>query len=198
MVGSIRVPLSTPPHPLPPAPQNPEARALYFHSKGARYRRDMPFLTKFNGRWRALMTHFVIMQHRHLLQDILADDSPYVAVGALLHRVAPFHFPGNFWIAKCSYVNTLPRIHTLNTTDRMGAEFWIGMGANSSDVFKACWEVKVTECHPGRDICVVEDYYKQQMTCGRQRPPPPPRKFDWLGREKNQIVVHTRSRSGRS
>ena len=37
-------------------------------------------------------------------------------------RIPSLHMTGNFWWTKCSYVNGLPRLSSLNTADRMNAE----------------------------------------------------------------------------
>jgi len=40
------------------------------------------------------------------------------------------YYMGNFWWAKCSYINTLPDIKKLDWNVRYNAEYWIGMNKN--------------------------------------------------------------------
>ncbi len=56
--------------------------------------------------------------------------------GASYLRNTSFHYAGNFWWARCTHINRLPRISMLNQTDRFQAELWIGKARH----------IKVAEC----------------------------------------------------
>lgn len=52
-------------------------------------------------------------------------------------------------MAKCSYVNALPRIDTLDLEDRYQAEFWIGRGGTDFEgKHRNCWTLRPEECEP--------------------------------------------------
>lgn len=56
--------------------------------------------------------------------------------GASYSKNTSFTYGGNYWWATCRHINRLPRISTLNQTDRYQAEDWIGKAHNT----------KVAEC----------------------------------------------------
>lgn len=103
----------------------PDQAIVYAHTKGA----SQP--TEFNDRWRRSMTHHVVEGWGHC-RSVLEEG--YDAVGChWLHPDAfgestmgavPF-FGGNFWMARCSYLATLPPV---STEDRWASERWIGLG----------------------------------------------------------------------
>jgi hypothetical protein len=103
----------------------PDQAIVYAHTKGA----SQP--TEFNDRWRHSMTHHVVEGWEHC-RSVLEEG--YDAVGChWLHPDAfgestmgavPF-FGGNFWMARCSYLATLPPV---STDDRWASERWIGLG----------------------------------------------------------------------
>lgn len=104
-----------------------DGAVLYAHTKGA------ADPSEFNARWRRSMTDRVVRDWEHNLA--LLDH--YQAVGC--HWLTPERFPqhaqefregipffgGNFWMARCDYLRTLPECPT---EDRWQAERWIGMG----------------------------------------------------------------------
>src|ERR1017187_1374997 len=103
----------------------PEDAIGYAHTKGA----SQP--TDFNDRWRRSMAHHVVEGWENC-RSVLEEG--YDAVGChWLHPdefgvstmgPTPF-FGGNYWLARCSYLNTLPPVPD---EDRWGSERWIGMG----------------------------------------------------------------------
>ena len=105
---------------------HPHDAVLYAHTKGA----SQP--TDFNARWRASMAHYVVEDWRGCLT--LLEEGGYDAVGChWLHPdefgeatmgPVPF-FGGNYWLARCSYLRTLPPV---STEDRWASERWIGLG----------------------------------------------------------------------
>jgi hypothetical protein len=103
----------------------PEDVIGYAHSKGA----SQP--TDFNDRWRRSMQHHVVSGWENC-RSILEEG--YDAVGChWLHPdtfgestmgAVPF-FGGNYWMARCAYLRTLPPV---STEDRWASERWIGLG----------------------------------------------------------------------
>jgi hypothetical protein len=103
----------------------PEDAICYAHTKGA----SQP--TEFNDRWRRSMTHHVVEGWEHC-RNVLEEG--YDAVGChWLHPdvfgeatmgAVPF-FGGNYWVARCDYLRTLPPV---STEDRWASERWIGLG----------------------------------------------------------------------
>ena len=94
--------------------------AWYIHTKGVsngsegarqhRYQMEEIVIDKYRECLEMLKTH-----------DVCARDWTENGFGAY-HP----HSPGNFWWTKSSYLRKLPRVHTLNQSDRYEAEFWIG------------------------------------------------------------------------
>jgi predicted O-methyltransferase YrrM len=85
---------------------------LYFHTKG---------VTSGMSDWRRYMEHFVIENWRNCVYAL--DD--YDTVGVNYHNDIDskrFHYSGNFWWTKASYVNTLGPV--VNHEE----EFWIATG----------------------------------------------------------------------
>lgn len=101
--------------------QENDGAVLYAHTKGAANPSD------FQHVWRQWMTRLVVKDHRPVLADM--QDGGFDAAGChwLTPEMdnAPFRmFGGNFWIATCEYLRTLP---TPGDTDRHEAEAWIGL-----------------------------------------------------------------------
>lgn len=148
----------------------PNARVIYFHSKGARH--TFPFAWG-PYYWRLLLEHFVIRLHYTILSTDLSDTSPYGSAGALkaYEPLGP-HYVGNFWAAKCSYINELPPIDSLDTTKPGPAEFWIGKGPDWEKGAKNCFEPKPEECSNYKDSALCHCrlkpmFYQNMTTCGR-------------------------------
>lgn len=83
--------------------------------------------------------------------------------------------PGNFWMAKCSYINSLPDITSKDLHDRYAAERWIGAHNESqwADVAANCWEPGPDQCHDLYQCYVPECEYLQITTCGGKPQGPP-------------------------
>ena len=79
---------------------------------------------------------------------------------------------GNFWMAKCSYINALPQIDSLDLEDRYQAEFWIGTGEDFKEKHRNCWTMLPEECEPpGLNLygcSVKEESYKGYISCRPQ------------------------------
>lgn len=111
--------------------QRNEGAVLYAHTKGASDPSD------FNARWRRSMTDRLVRDWRANLAHLEGHD----AVGCHWLTAARFpdrrdcppeqgnvsvpFFGGNFWLARCEYLRTLPPCPQENRWD---AERWIGMG----------------------------------------------------------------------
>lgn len=108
--------------------QDHDGAVLYAHAKGS------ADPTAFNARWRQSMTRQVVAKWA----ENLAALEEYDLVGC--HWITPAMVPpgagsefadglaffgGNFWMARCDYLRTLPACPTGN---RHQAERWIGMG----------------------------------------------------------------------
>jgi hypothetical protein len=104
-----------------------DGAVLYAHTKGAHDN------TEFRAAWRRSMCRRVVERWR----ENLAALDEYDAAGC--HWLTPEQFPnssefkdgipffgGNFWIARCDYLRTLP---DPPTETRFQAERWIGMGS---------------------------------------------------------------------
>lgn len=103
-----------------------DGAVLYCHTKGAADPTD------FNARWRRSMTKRLVLPWRENLAaleeyDIVGSHWLTPAVtpeGGEFADGLPF-FGGNFWMARCDYLRTLPECPLEN---RWQAEHWIGMG----------------------------------------------------------------------
>jgi hypothetical protein len=144
--------------------EEPTARVIYFHTKGASKSLNEPY--GYNCyMWRKVMEHFTIDLHRTIMLNELNDTSPYQAAGILHKRD---FYGGNFWLAKCSYINTLPRLETLNQEDRWLAESWIGSNKNKplSEFGVSCWENGPDQCGNFYACSVPEYEYLTIDRCG--------------------------------
>lgn len=97
--------------------------------------------------------------------------------------------PGNFWLAKCSYINTLQRIATVDVTDRLLAEGWIakwgyeGYDLNEwARVTVDCWVRDPEKCDNFYNCFVPESEYITIDTCGGEPKGGP----TWRGTRKLQ------------
>jgi hypothetical protein len=125
--------LSTTPIPVPPESEQGTMELVRIwaltHPETAVLYASQP--TDFNDRWRRSMAHHVVEGWENC-RSILEEG--YDAVGChWLHPdvfgestmgPTPF-FGGNYWLATCAYLNTLPPVPG---EDRWGSERWIGLG----------------------------------------------------------------------
>jgi hypothetical protein len=84
--------------------------------------------TKSDHPWRRLMTARVVYNWRHLLGRLedgydVAGNCWRLGPGMLTADPIP-HFSGNFWMATCEYIRTLPPIRNVYAYD---AEKWLGL-----------------------------------------------------------------------
>jgi hypothetical protein len=89
---------------------HPKDYALYLHDKGTRRPsgQDSQLDTFFKqADWRKLQEYFLV----EIFEDCLrALDTTANTCGALLRKWPHLHYSGNFWWARCDYINTLPPI----------------------------------------------------------------------------------------
>lgn len=113
---------------------NPSSKVLYFHDKGSFHN------TTYNEQFRAMLNCYVLNTH------CIAALDQHDTCGWRISPIPFIHYSGNFWWAKCSYVNKLvdPMISKTNETfivaamnelngcvglrGRYFAETWIGTG----------------------------------------------------------------------
>lgn len=104
--------------------QDHDGVVLYAHTKGA------ATVSPFRDRWRRSMTARVVANWRENLTILERGDVD--AVGC--HWLTPEEYPdqvrspffgGNFWMARCDYLRTLP---PCEAEPRWKAEGWIGLG----------------------------------------------------------------------
>jgi hypothetical protein len=102
---------------------NNKSLVWYAHSKGASYPND------FVAGWRAVMNYFVL-DNWQLCYELLSSTN-YTTCGAILtfdsFRKPGWntYYAGNMWWAKCSHVNRLARIETIDQNDRYLAELYV-------------------------------------------------------------------------
>jgi hypothetical protein len=146
--------------------EQPTARVIYFHSKGA-----SRSLNHYSGwycyNWRRLMEHFTIDLHRSILLNELSDTSPYQVAG--IHKKQE-HFSGNFWLAKCSWINRRKEIGMapFGEDNRFLAEKWVGLPnwEEFQEVAVSCWEPSEHQCQNLYDCYIPEYEYVSIDRCG--------------------------------
>jgi hypothetical protein len=76
--------------------------------------------TKTEPEWRRLMTDHIVRDWRTYLAKL--DD--YDLAGHWWRMEPDMHFSGNFWMATCAYIRTLPPVRNTNRHD---AEKWLSL-----------------------------------------------------------------------
>jgi hypothetical protein len=102
-----------------------DAFCFYIHTKGVTYP-EQPRKEQ-GDYYRMFLMSYVVLQWQKNI-DLLMKGHTCSGPGWIPEGAFPQHYRGNFWWANSDYINTLPRINTLDTTNRFNAEFWIGMG----------------------------------------------------------------------
>jgi hypothetical protein len=101
---------------------------MYCHSKGA------ADATQFRAEWRRSMTRRVVSDWKANLDFLYSHDAVgcHWLTAEQFSSWAPQEFPdstpffgGNFWMARCDYLRTLPEP---STGSRFDAERWVGLG----------------------------------------------------------------------
>lgn len=120
------------------------AAVMYAHTKGAAHDPE------WNAVWRRSMTVRLVKQWPYALEML---DCGVQAVGC--HWLHPESHPvrgddrffgGNYWIAACDYLATLP---TVDRSDAFTAERWIGLGRPRVMDLRPGWPSPVTCGLPG-------------------------------------------------
>jgi hypothetical protein len=104
-----------------------EANILYIHAKGV----SKPY-NKHVQSWRRMLEYFLIEKHKKCLELL----SEYDVLGSLLARNGnqeritnekhKFHFSGNFWWSKTSYIRKLPSLHQPHLVDlHKNSKYWL-------------------------------------------------------------------------
>jgi len=110
-----------------------DAYYLYIHTKGASRINsnneppDYPYENVEN--WRKIMEHFCIENSEICIKELENYDlvgCNYVPNGSISMDV-PSHYSGNFWWSKSDFIRKLPNLDTIDKSNRLLAEFWIGM-----------------------------------------------------------------------
>ena len=103
---------------------------FYFHDKGvSKHRQDWRENTHKVWTysrvlwWRKYLEYFTIEQPHLCLNALLNANAS--ACGPNKGSIPQIHYSGNFWTAKCSYINELPRIDP-KQKNYVLAEMWIG------------------------------------------------------------------------
>ena len=135
--------------------ENEDYKVLYFHTKGVT-KQELNIQS-----WRLMMEYFVISKWKECLEYL----NEYDCVGAEMNTVGPTlwsdgswvendpipFFPGNFWWANASYINTIKERY-IESDCRMEKERWIGdgeYGCKSKNLYKSFYENK----------CGIYEYY---------------------------------------
>ena len=100
---------------------NPQSIVLYFHNKGASRNSSMESINI--KAWRKYMEHFIFNNHEDCINALKKGD--FDTCGVQLTDDDQPHYSGNFWFARCDYVNELPLISESVAWDRHVAETWV-------------------------------------------------------------------------
>jgi len=97
--------------------QNPQAKILYFHTKGISHPND--YMTD----WRNCLEYYTIDKHQFCLDKL----NTYDVVGTDLYYAPQPHFSGNFWWANASHLAKLPKVSRKEQGFllRVNAEMWV-------------------------------------------------------------------------
>lgn len=118
---------------------NSDYVGFYFHTKGV----TRPFETNIIN-WNCWLSESILnrwKEHR----DRVENGYDLSSVNELK---SPDHFSGNFWWFRRSYINKLPKIDTLDKTNRYMAEQWICLYKNRKVYAKEFVE-------PGKDTFLI-------------------------------------------
>ena len=107
--------------------ENPEDVVIYLHSKGV----SQPAGSLYDN-WRKWMLKYVVSEYSKCLE--LLKDNDTVGCNWIVGKPhsetcnTSGFWPGNFWMAKATYIRRLCDPITLNQNNRWEAEAWIGTG----------------------------------------------------------------------
>jgi hypothetical protein len=103
--------------------QTHDGAVVYAHTKGASNAGDLGS----NSKWRRAMNLRVVDNWRSNLKAMDDHDAlgcHWLTPGEHPGTIRTPFFAGNFWMARCDYLRTLP---VCATEDRMDAELWVGL-----------------------------------------------------------------------
>jgi hypothetical protein len=142
---------------------NPTARVFYFHNKGSMHQQPESSLFVNVHAWRIYMEHFVLVRHRECLAAL--DQGGFDTCGVDMNPNPVRHYSGNFYWAKCSYINTLQRVETLDWANRHEAEFWIAR-SSEADTWrpKMCFNSTLNLY----SSTMLPEYYEGAPGCGEE------------------------------
>jgi hypothetical protein len=126
--------------------KHPEAVMYYFHNKGVskyepdwRNRTDEVWTYSRVLYWRKFMEYFTLERPQLCLEEILNKNKSACGVN-FLHSP---HFSGNFWVASCEYLATLPPMNLTDPNlDYVAAELWLGTRYDESR-WVSLWQRKL-------------------------------------------------------
>lgn len=118
---------------------NSEYVGFYFHTKAV----TRPFEPIINH-WREWLNESILNRWQEHFERVC---NGYDA-SSVNRMYSPDHFSGNFWWFNRSFINKLPKIDSLDKTNRFHAEQWIMMkkGRFYAEEF----------CEPGRDVFTMK------------------------------------------
>jgi hypothetical protein len=123
----------------------------YFHSKGVSVSEKTFFkyakigvtyeeLKKNLDSWRIFMEYFLIDKYNLCLEELYNGND---VCGVQLKKTPNtefFHYSGNFWWSSSDFIKKLPKIDSMDTSNRYHAEFWVGYTNGKLKCLKYCSE----------------------------------------------------------
>lgn len=145
---------------------------LYVHTRGASHPEHSPAWT-----WTRMMEHFMIERHQECRQALATHNTtgcalaPHNGVRKLPRRPwGMWHYPGNFWWARASYIRCLPWPLEVHTLKYENSEDWILHEANRM------FPLHTFHCmhQPARRIDSYYEHYDDFATTTAPALPSPP------------------------
>lgn len=98
----------------------------YFHAKGLSFAKNDDEEAYAGGmHWRRSMDNWILTKWKDNIEML---DKGYETCGTQIRvRDFPKHYSGNYWYAKSEYIKLLPPVYSIDITNRMFGEFYIGM-----------------------------------------------------------------------
>jgi len=125
--------------------KNEDMNVLYLHTKGITRNNDM----NVNG-WIDYMIYFDIYNYKKCLELLLDNDT----VGVNLNEHPVFHYSGNFWWSKSSYIK---KLNTCIYESYNSPEFWLTCNKNGKYV--GLWKSNVNHYN----VCYQKENYENKI-----------------------------------
>lgn len=109
---------------------HPASLVAYMHGKGTRHSPSADvgrWLRQWD--WRRLHTYFLVESPQGCVRALAGG--AFDTCGALKKHKPSTHYSGNFWWARCEYVQRLPHPFDYDTRNFFAPEMWIGAAAAS-------------------------------------------------------------------